>query len=101
MDVIEVVAESVRVHEETKQHTVVLKERGGDRVLPIWIGPDQAHAISTRLGGIVTERPMTHDVVVELAKALRGHFDRVVIHGLTPFEEGKSLGTFMASLFVI
>ena len=35
---IEVVVESVRVHMLSSQHVVILKEVGGDRYLPIWIG---------------------------------------------------------------
>src|SRR5437773_11485602 len=62
---IECVVDSVRVHEQTKRHVVCLKDDSSGRVLPIWIGPDQAHAISTRLYGLGTERPMTHDMMLD------------------------------------
>ncbi len=99
METVEVVVDSVRVHEETKQHTVLPREREGQRVLPIWIGPDQAHAISSRLYDIANERPMTHDLIVQLSQLLHARFERLVIRGLQTREEGKS-AVFLASVFV-
>jgi bifunctional DNase/RNase len=100
MDLVEVEIDGVLVHELTKQHVVNLRERGGRRLLPIWIGPEQAHTISTKLAGLPSERPLTHDLVVRLSDALAGRFERLVIHSLAPFEEGKTQGVFIASLFV-
>src|SRR5919204_762100 len=100
VDMTDVEIESVRVHEVTKQHVVNLRERGGERVLPIWIGPDQAHSIATRIAGTPSERPLTHDLVLRLSEALSGRFERLVIHSVTPFGEGKPHGIFIASLFV-
>jgi len=40
--------ESVRVHVLTGQHVVLLQARESNRLLPIWIGPDQAHSIRSR-----------------------------------------------------
>ena len=100
VDMTDVEIESVRVHEVTKQHVVNLRERGGQRVLPIWIGPDQAHSIATRVAGIASERPLTHDLVLRLSETLGGRFERLVIHSVTPFGEGKTNGIFIASLFV-
>jgi bifunctional DNase/RNase len=63
---IEVVVESVRVHMLSSQHVVILKEVGGDRYLPIWIGPWEANAIAMRLQGVSPERPLTHDLFVSV-----------------------------------
>ena len=62
----EVVVESVRVHMLSSQHVVILKERGRDRYLPIWIGPWEANAIAMRLQGVEPERPLTHDLLVSI-----------------------------------
>jgi bifunctional DNase/RNase len=99
MEPIEVEVHGVNVHKITEQHVVLLKERGGDRVLPIWISADSGHAIANHLAGIASERPMTHDLVVSLLAALGGRFDRLIVHSLTPFEEGKPQGVFIASLY--
>ena len=100
MEPVEVEVRGVNVHKVTEQHVVLLKERGGDRVLPIWISADSGHAIANHLAGIASERPMTHDLVVTLAAALGGRFVRLVVHSLTPFEAGKPHGIFIAGLYV-
>jgi bifunctional DNase/RNase len=42
---------------------VILKEVGGDRTLPIWIGFLEAMAIASELQGIKFSRPLTHDLL--------------------------------------
>ena len=59
MSDIECVVDSVKVHVQTGQHTVLLKDASSGRILPIWIGPEQGHAIATRLSGERSERPLT------------------------------------------
>lgn len=50
---------------------VLLKERDGDhRVLPIYIGPEEARAIALALEGVETPRPMTHDLMRDLLGSL-------------------------------
>jgi len=58
--------ESVRVHVLTGQHVVLLQAKDSNRLLPIWIGPDQAHSIATRIAGIASERPLTHDLMMDM-----------------------------------
>jgi len=91
------VIESVRVHEQTKQHTVLLKDASSERVMPIWIGPEQAHAISTRLYGLKSERPLTHDFVIDAFGQIGVEVLRVAVTGLQPqptMPEGQ--GVFLA-----
>jgi bifunctional DNase/RNase len=97
MSDIECVVDSVRVHEATKQHTVILKDASSERVLPIWISAEQAHAISARLSGEKTERPLTHDFVIDAFGKLGVEVDRVAVTGLLPqatLPEGQ--GIFLA-----
>jgi uncharacterized protein len=73
---VEVTLVGVRVELPTNQPIVLLKERDGSRFLPIWIGAVEATAIAFALQGVVTQRPMTHDllksVVDELAATVEG-----------------------------
>jgi uncharacterized protein len=69
----------VRVELPTNQPIVLLKEQEGERFLPIWIGAMEATAIAFALQGIVTARPMTHDLVKNLLEELTVQVERVVI----------------------
>jgi uncharacterized protein len=58
---------------------LLLKERDGERVLPVGIGPLEAQAIVMPLQGVKPPRPMTHDILVEIVSSLGGHLRRVEI----------------------
>ena len=73
--------ESVRVHVLTNQHVVLLQAEGTTRLLPIWIGPDQAHSIATRIAGIPSERPLTHDLMVDMLTKVGAEITRVRSNG--------------------
>jgi RNA polymerase sigma factor (sigma-70 family) len=64
------------------QRVVILKEKGGGRVLPIWIGPFEADAISLQLAGASTPRPMTFDLTARLLEATQAKVERVTISRL-------------------
>ncbi len=49
------------------------------RVLPIYIGSSEAMAISVAIEGKKTERPQTHDLMLDLVDALGGRLVKVVI----------------------
>jgi len=89
--VIELQLVGVRVELPTNQPIVLLKEREGERYLPIWIGPVEATAIALGMQGIETQRPMTHDLMRDLLQNLSISVDRVVI---TELREG----TFYAEI---
>jgi uncharacterized protein len=67
---VEVGVVGVRVELPSQQPIVLLKEAGGDRFLPIWIGAVEATAIAFAQQGVVTARPMTHDLLRDLLEAL-------------------------------
>src|SRR5919201_4597133 len=90
---IEMVVESVRVHMLSSQHVVILKEAERDRYLPIWIGPSEANAIAMRLQGLSAERPLTHDLLVNILESLSASVSRVVVTHVTD-------GTFHARLYL-
>ncbi|WP_341728283.1 bifunctional nuclease family protein [Brooklawnia sp.] len=64
----------VRVEVPSNAPMLLLKESGGVRYLPIWIGAAEASAIVNALEGIVPPRPMTHDLMADLLSQL-GHVD--------------------------
>ena len=82
----------VRVELPTNNPIVLLRESDGDhRVLPIFIGAVEATAIAFALQGVVTQRPMTHDLMRDLLQELGVQVERVVV---TELKEG----TFFAEL---
>ncbi|HET9151602.1 MAG TPA: bifunctional nuclease family protein [Gemmatimonadales bacterium] len=63
----------------TESPVVILREREGSRVLPIWIGPAEASAIAMELQGVKAARPMTHDLLKQVIVGLGGELRRVLI----------------------
>jgi bifunctional DNase/RNase len=47
----------------TNTPIVILKDVGGDAVLPIWVGVYEANAIALEMEKVNTPRPMTHDLI--------------------------------------
>lgn len=76
---VEVQLAAVRVDIQSKSPVVLLQEREGARTLPIFIGPAEARAIALALEGVVTERPMTHDLIRDLLTSLGARLARVVV----------------------
>ena len=62
----------VRVEMPTNQPIVLLREREGDRYLPVWIGAAEAAAIAFAQQGVTPPRPLTHDLLRDVIHAL-GH----------------------------
>ncbi len=88
---IEMELTGVRVELPTNQPIVLLRERGGERYLPIWIGAAEAAAIALCLQGVVTPRPMTHDLMKSILEDLAIQVERIVV---TELRES----TFFASI---
>lgn len=80
--------------ELTAQHVVLLREKDGDRVLPIWIGEPEAAALVMQRRGAKTPRPMGHDLMAGLLSALDSRVERVVIERLQD-------NTFFATVTVL
>ncbi|WP_409483010.1 bifunctional nuclease family protein [Arsenicicoccus dermatophilus] len=72
----------VRVEMPTNKPIVLLKETGGRRYLPIWIGAAEASAIAYAQQGVEPPRPLTHDLFVTTIGALGRTLSRVVIASL-------------------
>ncbi|MBO0731480.1 MAG: bifunctional nuclease family protein [Acidimicrobiaceae bacterium] len=71
---------AVRVELPSQTPILLLQEAdGANRTLPIYIGPAEAQAIAYALQGVVTPRPMTHDLMRDLLTELGATVDCVVI----------------------
>jgi len=70
----------VRVELESSQPIVLLKERDGERYLPILIGSYEAMAIAFAMQGVVTPRPLTHDLIKLLLDEMGYQLDYVYIN---------------------
>lgn len=70
---------------------LVLGERNGHRRLPIIIGGFEAQAIALEIENIKPNRPMTHDLILNIAQAFEVHLQEVVISDLKE-------GVFFANL---
>jgi bifunctional DNase/RNase len=69
----------VRVELPSNQPIVLLREDGGTRYLPIWIGANEATAIATAMEGVQPPRPLTHDLMRSIIDAVGALAVRVVI----------------------
>ncbi|GBE31854.1 hypothetical protein BMS3Bbin05_00757 [bacterium BMS3Bbin05] len=63
----------------SSMYILLLKEMGGARNLPIWIGKPEADSIALALGRVVTPRPLTHDLIKNIFDGLSVRMSRVVI----------------------
>ena len=70
---------AVRVELPTNVPILLLQEATGERTLPIYIGRPEAESIAGALQGVVTKRPMTHDLMRDMLTELGVVLDHVVI----------------------
>jgi bifunctional DNase/RNase len=77
--VIEVVVARLGLDSATNSYVLVLQEKGGDRLLPIWIGQPEAESIVMQMHNLKRVRPLTHDLCKSLIQGLGGQLRRVQI----------------------
>src|SRR5207245_7193379 len=63
----------------TNMPIVILKDVGGDTVLPIWVGVYEANAIALEMEKVSTPRPMTHDLIKNVLTGLESQVHKVVV----------------------
>lgn len=90
---IEVELSRIIIDEEKKEQIIVLKEKNGSRILPIVIGIYEATAIKMKLGGFVSPRPLTYDLMANIISELDNKIEKVVIDDLIE-------GTFHAKIYL-
>ena len=93
MKIVEVRVNGLILEHKNQQNIVILRELEGERILPIWIGPNEAQAIRRILSEENFPRPLTHDLLQLIVEGLKAKIARVVIADLRE-------NTFFASVFV-
>jgi uncharacterized protein len=81
----------IRIELPTNTPILLLKEQDGDRYLPIWINTPEATSIAIARDGVLSERPLTHDLLVSIIEELGAIVREVVVTELRG-------GTFFADL---
>jgi bifunctional DNase/RNase len=76
---IEVTVAHLGLDRSSNTPVVILRERDGTRVLPIWIGPAEASAIAMEMQGLRPPRPMTHDLLKSAIVGLGASVRRICI----------------------
>jgi len=76
---IEVVVSRLGLDSSNNSYVVILQERGGTRLLPIWIGQPEAESIVMHMHNVKRPRPITHDLVRSLIVGMNAQLRRVQI----------------------
>lgn len=66
----------------TNMPIIVLKDVSSDTVLPIWVGIFEANAIAVELEKAAPPRPMTHDLLLNMARGLNATVRKIVVSEL-------------------
>lgn len=78
----EMIVLRVQISQLTFEPVVILKEKFGDRYLPIFIGPNEANAIGLALEGINTPRPLAHELLHSVLNTLGATVDFITINDI-------------------
>ncbi len=70
------------IDEKRHDQLIVLKEKGGNRILPIVIGLNEASAIKLKISGFMPPRPLTHDLLHTTIENLEASIERIIIDKL-------------------
>lgn len=76
---LEVSVARLGLERDTNTPIVVLQEKDGDRMIPIYIGHAEANAIAMELADVKFERPLTHDLMQQVIIGLGAELSRVVL----------------------
>lgn len=79
---IEMELSKIVIDEKRHDQLIVLKEKGGLRVLPIVIGLNEASAIKLKISGFNPPRPLTHDLIYIMLKDLNASVEKIIIDKL-------------------
>ena len=76
---IEMSIKGLMVDPITNTPIVILRDKDGQRVLPIWVGIFEANAIALQIENVTTARPMTHDLLRNVIQDLRATVQKIVV----------------------
>ena len=76
---IEMTIKGLMVDPITNMPIIILRDKDGQRVLPIWVGIFEANAIALQIENISTPRPMTHDLLRNVIQDLNASVQKIVV----------------------
>ena len=76
---IEMSIKGLMVDPVTNMPIVILRDKDGVRVLPIWVGIFEANAIALQIDNVATPRPMTHDLLRNVIHDLKASVQKIVV----------------------
>ena len=76
---IEMTIKGLMVDPITNMPIVILRDKDGQKVLPIWVGIFEANAIALQIENIATPRPMTHDLLRNVIQDLKASVQKIVV----------------------
>ena len=79
---IPVKVEKISYHASSRSYAVLLKEIGGERLLPVVVGSFEAQSIALALEVVETPRPLTHDLICEMIQGIDATLKTVKIRDL-------------------
>lgn len=79
---IEMTIKGLMVDPVTNMPIIILRDKDGQRVLPIWVGVFEANAIALQIENVSTPRPMTHDLLKNVIQDLEAAVTKIVVSDL-------------------
>ena len=79
---IEMTIKGLMVDPITNMPIIILRDKDGQRVLPIWVGVFEANAIALQMENVTTPRPMTHDLLKNVIVDLKADIQKIVVSDL-------------------
>ena len=79
---IEMTIKGLMVDPITNMPIIILRDKDGQKVLPIWVGIFEANAIALQIENIATPRPMTHDLLRNVIQDLKASVQKIVVSDL-------------------
>ena len=76
---IEMTIKGLMVDPITNTPIVILRDKDGQRVLPIWVGVFEANAIALQIENVSMPRPMTHDLLRNVIQDLHAAVEKIVV----------------------
>ena len=90
---IEMTIKGLMVDPITNMPIVILRDKDGQKVLPIWVGVFEANAIALQIENVTPQRPMTHDLLNNVIHDLKADIEKIVVSDLKE-------NTFYALIYV-
>lgn len=79
---VEMELSKIVIDEKRHDQLIVLKEKNGERILPIVIGLPEASAIKLKISGFEPPRPLTHDLLHNTIEHLEASIEKIIIDRL-------------------